>query len=457
MKKVFSVLAKVISILYKVLPFVIGIYCYYPFFKSMDGRQFPLLDSIYESLKLYSGSTASGVEVSGLLELARFLALAATLSILISAFNRMTSVVNSLKIMSGDATAVYGNSLYADKLYESMNKNRRIRGENKLIKNASRYMLMFSSDVENIRFYNKNYDYLKNKNVYIMLNDVSRQNIENNRVTVFSIAENCARQYWRDNPVEKSERIAIVGFGNVGANILLYGLQVNIIDPSQHFEYHIFGNGELFCAQHTELDKMKPDEVIFHNNGIFDYSQTAMYDRVIICADEDESNVVALSKILECSTISCKIHVYAPKGDVITNLFGAGNITCFGNDDKLTSMDMILNERSMEAARKQHEFYYSKYGGTPWEKLDSFKRYSNVSSSEYLFTVERLIKNGVSAEILAELEHIRWCRYHYLNNWKYGEKTDSSKRIHHSLIPFSELSQEEKDKDIEAIKSKMDK
>ena len=112
MKKVFSVLAKVISILYKVLPFVIGVYCYYPFFKSMDGRQFPLLDSIYESLKLYSGSTASGVEVSGLLELARFLALAATLSILISAFNRMTSVVNSLKIMSGDATAVYGNSLY---------------------------------------------------------------------------------------------------------------------------------------------------------------------------------------------------------------------------------------------------------------------------------------------------------------------------------------------------------
>lgn len=24
-------------------------------------------------------------------------------------------------------------------------------------------------------------------------------------------------------------------------------------------------------------------------------------------------------------------------------------------------------------------------------------------------------------EILAELEHIRWCRYHYLNNWTFGQ------------------------------------
>jgi hypothetical protein len=70
-------------------------------------------------------------------------------------------------------------------------------------------------------------------------------------------------------------------------------------------------------------------------------------------------------------------------------------------------------------------------------------------------TVNRLLAQGVSMETLAELEHIRWCRYHYIHNWKYGPATDSSKRIHNCLIPFSELSEEEKAKDAEAIKSKM--
>ena len=109
----------------------------------------------------------------------------------------------------------------------------------------------------------------------------------------------------------------------------------------------------------------------------------------------------------------------------------------------------------MEDARRQHEFYFKKYGGTPWEKLDAFKRYSNVSSSDYMFTINRLLARGVSLDKIAELEHIRWCRYHYLHNWKYDPVTDSAKRVHNCLIPFSELSEAEKLKDIEAIKAKI--
>ena len=121
----------------------------------------------------------------------------------------------------------------------------------------------------------------------------------------------------------------------------------------------------------------------------------------------------------------------------------------------MVSIDIILNEKSMKAARKQHEFYVKQYGGTPWEKLDCFKRYSNVSSSDYMYMVNRLFERGLPWDRIAELEHIRWCRYHYIHNWKYGAETDSSKRIHNCLVPFAELSEEEKLKDIEAIKSKL--
>lgn len=456
MQKILKLLSNIFNVLYKILPFFIGMYCYYPVFIDQEEHIYPFLDAVYSSIKLYSGCTESGIAVGGLLQLARFLALAATLSILINAFNKMNNIINCIKLLSADSTVVYGNSSYADYLYESLEKRLKIRGkEKRFIKNASRYVLMFSSDAENLEFYNRNYKYLKEKNVYIMLDDVSRQNIENHLITVFSIAENCARQYWKDNPAEKSEKIAIIGFGNIGENILLYGLQVNLIDTEQHFEYHIYGDGTAFRREHTALDKMTPDEIIFHDSGICEYSEIQDFDRIIICDGTGNSNIITVSKLFASAPINCKIYIYAPNGDIITNLFGSEKIKCFGTAKEIASVDIIFNKKLMEDARKQHEFYFKKYGGTPWEKLDCFKRYSNVSSSDYMYVIERLLENGMPFEKLAELEHIRWCRYHYINNWKYGKVTDSSKRIHNCLIPFFELSDEEKAKDIEAIKSKM--
>ena len=416
---------RVMGILYKFLPFFLG------------------------------GYTESGVRVGGLLQLARFLALAATLSILIGALNKMTDVINWFKLLLPNATVVYGTSSCANCVLESLNRRIRIRGEGKFIKNASRYVLMFPSDAENLEFYNRYYEWLKDKNVYMMLENISRQNIENPRITVFSIAENCARQYWRSHPVLRNERIAIIGFENVGQNILLYGLQVNLIDPEQHFEYHIYGDGTAFRREHTELDQMKPDEIVFHDDGLYSYAELSAFDRVILCGSRDENcNIEAVSKLLVSAPNSLQIHIYAPNGDIITNLFGSSRLVCFGAAEETASADMIFNERSMEAARRQHEFYFKKYGGTPWEKLDAFKRYSNVSSSDYMFVIDRLLRQGISEEKAAELEHIRWCRYHYIHNWKYAPETDAARRLHNCLLPFSQLSEAEKLKDVEAIRSK---
>ena len=455
-KKIFQTIVKIANILYKILPFLIGMYCYYPVFVNQKEHIYPFLDSVYSSFKLYGGSTESGIPVGALLQFARFLALAATFSILMNLFNRMNDIINWLKLRSSASTVVYGDSGYADYLFDSLSRQVGIRGREKLIQNASKYLLMFSSDAKNLAFYSQHYEALKDKNVYIMLEDISRQNIENSLITVFSIAENCARQYWRDYPALKSEKIAIIGFENVGKNILLYGLQMNLIDPGQHFEYHIYGDGTEFRREHTELDQMAPDEIIFHDNGNYEYAKMTDFDRIIICGGSDENcNIATVSRLLSFSPVNHQVYVYAPNGDIITSLFGKDRLICFGNTREIASIDIILNEKSMEAARRQHEFYLKQHGGTPWEKLDCFKRYSNVSSSDYMYVIDRLLKKGVPMSTLAELEHIRWCRYHYLHNWKYGPDTDSSRRIHSSLIPFSDLSEEEKLKDMESIKSKM--
>ena len=119
MKKIIQVLYRLIRIFYKILPFFVGMYCYYPVF--VQDHRFPFLDAVYSSIKLYSGSTESGVPIDGLLELARFLALAATLSILISALDKVNDVINWSKLLSPGTTVVYGDSSCADCFLASLN------------------------------------------------------------------------------------------------------------------------------------------------------------------------------------------------------------------------------------------------------------------------------------------------------------------------------------------------
>lgn len=459
MKKICRVFLSSINVLYKILPFFIGLFCYCSFYTE-NGNLYPVLDAVYSSLKLYSGVTEGGIPLTAPIEIARLLALFTTLSILVKVLNRIMDFADWIKLKLKKLMkpmVIYGDSDYADCVFDSLEKRRRIRGGEALIQGASRYLLMFSDDTRNLGFYNKHYEYLKDRNVCIMLDNISRQNIENTKLTLFSAAENSARQYWRSYPVEKSERIAFIGFGGVGENLLLYGLQMNIIDPAQHFEYHIFGDAEEFGREHAELDKMGPDEIFFHSEREYEYSELSGFDRIIICSSTREGGVIAqASKVLAAASVPM-IYIYAPKGDIITNFFGKDRVVCFGSAKETASIDIILNEKTMRAARAQHEYYRQQYGGVPWERLDSFKRYSNVSSSDYLFTLERLMEKGVAVETLAELEHIRWCRYHYLNNWKYGKERDDIKRLHPDLVPFCELSEAEIKKDIEAIKSKLDK
>ena len=454
MKKIIEKITALVRILYKIIPFFLGIYCYYPFFLKNGTSIYPFADSIYSSLKLYYGCVESGVSVGIELQIARFLALAATLSILINAFNKLQDILNRAKLISHDTAVVYGSSVYAEYLYNSLPRSQRVKGGSEVIDHAEKYILMFSSDKENLGFYNDNYGRLAGKKIYLLLESTTRQCIDDPKITVFSIAENCARQYWKQFPVERSEKIAVIGFGSVGQNILTFGLQMNLIDPKQHFEYHIFGDASDFRKMHTELNTMLPDEIIFYDEGIGSINDLSDFDRVIICGDENE-NITTVAKLLEFLSGRPKLYVYAPNGDIITKLFGSDDLYCFGLASETASIDMILNESSMENARRQHNFYVSQYGGVPWEKLDAFKRYSNVSSADYLYMIKSLSDKNVPLDILAELEHMRWCRYHYLHNWKYGDKRNDKERIHNCLVPFSCLSEDERRKDIEAIKSKL--
>lgn len=450
---------KIFCIIWFVTPFIIGMINYCRFFNVFTPGNVNinmLLRSIYASLKLYVNTTeeSTSLPIGIDFEIARLIAMTFTLSILVKAINKFINFSNYFKLLFPKSTVVYGDSLYADHIYNSLPSYSSIKGNNKFIAHAYRYIIMYSDDKKNLRFYSENYRKLCSRKVYIMLDNVAKQNIEDTNVSIFSSSENSARQLWLENYPIKSEKIAIINFSNVGESVLKYGLQLNIIDPEQHFEYHIFGESCSFQKSHTELDKMLPDEVIFHDERLLQIESIPEFDRIIICGSEGE-NISVLSCIIENSPVLPDIYVYSPNGDIVSSLFRNDKIHCFGTAEEVATIDMLINEKSHEKAKKQHASYFAQNGGVEWEKLDSFKKYSNISSADYMNVILRLNKNGVSLETLAELEHIRWCRYYYLNNWKYSEIRDDSRRLHNCLIPFDKLSDEEKKKDIDAINSKI--
>jgi serine phosphatase RsbU (regulator of sigma subunit) len=58
-----------------------------------------------------------------------------------------------------------------------------------------------------------------------------------------------------------------------------------------------------------------------------------------------------------------------------------------------------------------------------------------------------LALNEFEVETMSRIEHDRWCWERRLSGWKYADKRDNNKKLHNCLVPYDELSEEEKEKD----------
>ena len=77
-------------------------------------------------------------------------------------------------------------------------------------------------------------------------------------------------------------------------------------------------------------------------------------------------------------------------------------------------MDTIVGLITKRRIRRKQKKLQDK-----WKKLDCFLKASNISAADYGTVIAKLSKK-VSVEELAQLEHMRWCRFYYLNYWKSG-------------------------------------
>ena len=298
---------------------------------------------------------------------------------------------------------------------------------------------------------------------------------------VFSMTEIAARLFWRSQEVYSVSReqnhkmdIALIGFDRLGEELLLYGLQYNIFHPEQSVTYHVFGSDTGFPLMRPGMAKLT-DHVAFHDSPWYTQipalEQAAM---ILVVQQQDRLNLI---RQLTLALPRQKFHVFAPAHCGLDLMDQKERIHLFDWKQLAADPQNLFLDSLNQQARRLNLRYAHLYSGVEetiineqleWSKLDAFTRYSNISSADYHEVQREILKaEGIDArydkipeqwkERLSELEHIRWCRYHYLNNWSQGvpangAQKDPAARIHVSLVDYRQLSEAEKDKDRENIR-----
>ena len=458
-----------------ILPFVLGTVGY-----CLEGER--VVDSLYDAFALYAVSPVSDAN-NWIIIIAKWgapLILASgILLVLQGILRRLKDYYKGLHV---GATAVYSDNEYGSMLADHLRYG--ILVTDKRLYDVQDHILLFSDDMENLDFYQQNKEALKGKNVYMQLNGMDSFLLKENSIHFFNVNEIIARNYWKEHHLipyfengGETVKIAIVGFSSLGQQILNFGLLNNIYDPEQQIEYHIWGNSLLHEHMQENVKLMNKDQCIYHGEcWEKDVQQFSSMNRVIV-TEEDQLELLQTLLYL-CN--GAEIHYFSPRKTVLQEIYKKDKLLSFGSYSDVLTEQNIKSGKLYHAAKELNYKYACLYGSVTgdeakkeqemeeqWELLDGFTKGSNIAAADY-HEIRKLIirmakeqNREITEDCLGRMEHIRWCRFHYLNHWNYGvpengKNKDASRRIHVCLVPFDELKKEDQVKDYESVKVLLD-
>ena len=460
----------------KIIIFLLPLICGMVGLVGQAGESF--LDGLYQCVGMYLmnyGDTPPNLWV----EIARWTAPLITASWVVLAIGVLRRVFgNWLRYFREDSVAVYGTGIAKAVLLQQLG-HRGVDGGKDLVP-AHRYILV-GSEEENFTFCREHRQKLSGRPVYLQCRSLSVQSNGEAMLHFFCPEENAARLFWRQRDMYELSRrqghhlqIVFLGFDKLGEELLVRGLQSNLFSPDQSITYHIFGASDRFAAIHRSIVQIE-DPVIFHPEPW--YAQLPLLEEADLLLVLEQAEQAKLLEDLLLAITRQEIDVFA-RGDLADSpLAKQPRLRLFAWEQAALDLKIILDDLLLARAKAINLRYSHLYAGVAeteenreaeWAKLDAFTRESNISAADYhLVRLEMLAAMGLPAsaeklppdtmEILAELEHIRWCRYHYLNNWTFGQpedgrRKDPARRIHGDLVPYQNLTEAEREKDRENIR-----
>ncbi|MEM8561317.1 MAG: NAD-binding protein [Pseudomonadota bacterium] len=147
--------------------------------------------------------------------------------------------------------------------------------------------------------------------------------------------------------------------------------------------------------------------------------------------------------------------------------------------DETITIDVVVNEALDALARTLHNAYLnaqlakgvslrSNASLIPWSELPVHKKKANQNAAAHVDVKLRIANcealdvestepeaifppDELMMELLAQLEHRRWMADKYLAGYSYGEVRDEDRMLHPDLIPWEDLTEEDKQKDRDNI------
>lgn len=452
-----------------------------------------LFEAFYQTILMYLVNF-NNAPSNWLVEIARWTAMVATASIFVVAINFLREKLgNFIKYhFIRKSVAVYGPDSEKTKL-RGLRGTQKIDGKDGFVK-AQSYLLL-NDEAENFSFYNEHKTELSDKRVYLKADSVWSRFINN--VKIFCPEETAARLFWKwdklwengspyeltANAPKHEPSIVLLGFGKLGSELIYWGMQNNIYFADQQITYHVFGDCTEFLRTHTSLEYIS-DKIIHYSEHWTDHLDLIEKADIVIVAEQENQN--ELIRELLMTTVRRGIYIFSANDSPAENLFGLNEVNnrfiLYPWQNESYKWENIETDKLFEdaiAVNQQYKDNNPEYG-VDWDKLDAFDKYSNVSTADYDFIrLKMLNAMGIKPsesrdkltpevlQILAELEHIRWCRYHFLNNWtpmkklpdgtqKDKEKNDKEKkdkqnRRHAYLVDYSKLDDSIKKHDDDVI------
>lgn len=434
------------------------------------------LDAAYTTAQMFLFSY--GLDYKNIyIEIARWLAPLVTASGVILLTNRLSKyITNAFSYIRGDSVAVYGgeNINLAKDLLEQLGK-RGIDCSDQFVK-AHRYIIV-GSEAENFSFLERYKKQLTNTIVYCKTSNLPAQSIATPTIQLFSAEEITARLFWREIfPYEaimtqkKPYNIVIIGFEAMGQDLFSWGIQTLIFHKNQQVTYHIFGDNSGYKVRHPHLDAIHDQSIFYKNEWYDNLSLIEEADLVLVTRETDQISL--LQQILACTTRN-SIYAFTSSTNYMYLIENLTRVIIVNKDKYISNPQNILQDNLLACAN-HYAHLYTKVEETKenswkeWQSLNAFTRYSFISQTDYheirlrILALRKIPLNtdlwsDELMEEMAELEHIRWNRFHYINNWQYGipksaRIKDSEKRIHRCLVPYDQLPDNDKEKERENIR-----
>ncbi len=315
----------------------------------------------------------------------------------------------------------------------------------------------------------------------------------------------------KDENNQKQFTMLIIGFDQTGEALLRQAAKIahfanlkkpqfivvdsNIDQKEKYFTYkypEIKNCSDIKFAKCKDEKTGQESDYYIKSKEFYEELITENVDYIVVCLKNDELSLNIGLNIIdhylvklgisedELPIIAIKSFKQPSLTRAVSNISTTSKsiLSLFGTFESICNADTIIDEKFDIMAIAVNLYYAELYQGTKeWSKIIITDKESNRANAEHIDTklyllglkyikadelndkIEVITEENYheylspKLDLLSKIEHKRWNAFHYINDWKYGNKKNKEKRIHNCLVEWDNLTEEDKNKDRDLVKA----